>query len=98
MRIRFALHGIGFEWDSRKAASNLRKHAVSFEEACEVFFDPLVTLVDAATEDEDRDAAIGMTAGSRLLVVVHILREREVFRIISARPAIPAERRLYENP
>ncbi|MCP9440800.1 MAG: BrnT family toxin [Nitrospira sp.] len=64
----------------------------------QVFFDPFVTVVDAATDEEHRDAAIGMTAGSRLLVVVHALRENEVFRIISARPATPAERRRYENP
>lgn len=98
MRISFVTHGIRFEWDSRKAASNLRKHGVAFEQACEVFFDPFVAVVDASTEEEDRDAVIGMTAGSRLLVVVHVLREDEVFRIISARPATPAERRRYENP
>lgn len=98
MRISKTVHGIRFKWDSRKATSNLRKHGVTFEQACEVFFDPFVTVVDAGTEAEDRDAAIGMTAESRLLVVVHVLREEEVFRIISARPAMPAERRQYENP
>jgi uncharacterized DUF497 family protein len=98
MRMRVTLHGIQFEWNSRKAAANLRKHGVSFEQACEVFFDPFVTVVAAGTEEEDREAAIGMTAGSRLLVVVHVLRGDNVFRIISARPATPAERRRYEDP
>lgn len=98
MRIRFALQGIGFEWDSRKAAANFRKHGITFEEACEVFFDPFVTVRDAGTAEEDRDAAIGMTKNSRLLVVAHVLRDDDVFRIISARPATPAERRSYENP
>jgi len=42
MDVKYALHGINFEWDSKKAAANLRKHTISFEFACEVFFDPFV--------------------------------------------------------
>jgi uncharacterized DUF497 family protein len=37
---------IGFEWDPRKAASNLRRHGVSFEEAVDVFADPLARIFD----------------------------------------------------
>ena len=42
MRIEYSLYGIGFEWDPQKAAKNLHKHGVAFENACEVFFDPFV--------------------------------------------------------
>jgi hypothetical protein len=41
MKVRYTLHNVAFEWDSQKAATNLRKHKVSFELACEAFFDPL---------------------------------------------------------
>ena len=61
------LRGQTFVWDSEKAAINLRKHNVNFQEACEVFFDPFFLLVDATAEDEAREAAIGYTERSRLL-------------------------------
>jgi uncharacterized DUF497 family protein len=55
-------HEIEFEWDDRKARANLRKHKVSFEKACPVFFDPFIRVVDAGIVDgEPRDAVIGMT-------------------------------------
>ena len=97
MNVRCVLQGIAFEWDSRKAEANLAKHGVSFETACEAFFDPFVRVVDAGSEDEARDAILGMTLDDRLLFVVHIEQGEEAFRIISARPATAAERRLYEN-
>jgi hypothetical protein len=62
-----------------------------------VFFDPFVRVVDASGEDESRDALIGMTLEARLLFVVHIEQVEESFRIVSARPATSAERRLYED-
>lgn len=86
-----------FVWDRGKAESNLRKHGVSFETACEMFFDPFVRLLRSEMiGGEDREAAIGMTEGWRLLVVVYTFRE-EAIRVISARPATPAERSLYED-
>ena len=42
MDVKISLHGITFEWDSNKAATNVRKHNVSFEMACEAFFDPFL--------------------------------------------------------
>jgi hypothetical protein len=42
MKVKYSLHNIAFEWDSQKAAANLRKHGTTFELACEVFFDPFV--------------------------------------------------------
>ena len=71
------LRGQTFVWDSEKAAINLRKHNVNFQEACEVFFDPFFRLVDATAEDEAREGAIGYTERSRLLFVVHVVRQEE---------------------
>ena len=69
----------------------------SFEIAREAFFDPFVRVVEASFEEEARDALIGMTREGRLLFVVHIEHTDEIFRLISARPATVAERRLYED-
>ena len=86
-----------FEWDSAKAAKNLRKHKVSFEEASSVFYDALaVTGADPDHSDaEDRLITFGLSA-RRLLVVSHTERG-EAIRIISARPATAHERRIYEE-
>ena len=46
MRIDYQLHGIRFEWESEKATTNLRKHGIAFETACEVFFDPFLRMLD----------------------------------------------------
>jgi len=91
------LRGQTFEWDSEKAAINLRKHNVTFQEACGVFFDPFFCLVDATAEDEAREAAIGYTERSRLLFIVHVVRQEQTIRIISARPATTEERKIYEH-
>jgi len=97
MDVTYTLHEIGFEWDSRKAAANFRKHKVSFETVCEVFFDPFMRVVDTGVvEGEPREAVIAMTVSWRLLYVVYVERD-DVIRIISARPAEKAERELYEN-
>jgi uncharacterized DUF497 family protein len=97
MDVHFIYGGQRFCWDSEKARSNLVKHGVRFEQACEVFFDPFVRLLDATPEDEAREAALGLTEEWTLLFVVHLVREEETIRIISARPATREERRLYEN-
>lgn len=96
MDVSYTLHEIGFEWDDRKAAANFRKHKVSFETSCEVFFDPFLHVVDAGVESERQDAVIGMAVNWRLLYVVFVEHD-EVIRIISARPAEKSERELYEN-
>ncbi len=97
MDTRLELRGQTFEWDSEKAAINLRKHNVTFQEACEVFFDPFFCLVDSTAEDEAREGAIGYSERSRLLFVVHLVRQEETIRIISARPATTEERKIYEH-
>ncbi len=89
-----------FEWDPRKAAANLRKHGVSFPEAETVFSDEHGLLIDDPEHslDEDRFVLLGVSATSRLLVVVHCHRADDfIVRIISARKADLFERRQYEE-
>jgi uncharacterized protein len=97
MDVLFLYCGQHFVWNAEKTAANLAKHGISFETACQVFFDPLVCLRDASDEGEQRDAAIGLTEDWTLLFVVHVLREEDVIRIVSARPATAQERRTYED-
>lgn len=87
--------GSDFVWDSVKAASNLRKHGIRFEDAATVFLDPLFVLTDASRNDESRDAVIGFDAQGRLLFVVHIVFDGEFIRLVSAKPADPAEEALH---
>jgi len=65
-----------FEWDGGKAASNVRKHRVSFEEAASVFYDALAATFDAPdhSQDESRRVTVGYSAQGRLLVVCHLER------------------------
>ena len=87
-----------FEWDERKAAANLRKHEVSFDEAASVFFDPLSATGDDPDHslDERRFVTFRMSSSGRLLVVAHEERD-DAIRIITARRATRAERTLYEE-
>ena len=87
---------MNFEWDIRKAASNLRKHGISFDEAVTVFGDmQAVTFADTDHSDhEDRNRTYGFSCKSRLLVVVHTERPNKI-RIISARKAAPYEQTIY---
>jgi uncharacterized protein len=86
-----------FEWDADKAASNAKKHGVSFAEAMTVFGDPLeLTIPDPYhSQSEPRYLSIGLSAAGRLLVVAYTEREERT-RILSAREATPKERRQYE--
>jgi uncharacterized DUF497 family protein len=86
-----------FEWDSRKAAANVRKHGVTFEEAATAFLDDL-SVVYEDRDHPERLVLIGMSLSRRLLVVVHAERgEGDLIRLISARRATPHERRSYEE-
>ena len=88
-----------FTWDPRKAAANLRKHGISFEEAATAFGDPLsVTIPDPLhSQSEERFILIGRSERSRLVVVVHLEVTDTVIRLISARPATRRERQTYEE-
>jgi len=81
-----------FEWDDAKAAANLRKHGVRFDEAITVFLDPnALTVFDGRhSSDEDRYLTIGFSAAGRLVIVSHTDRGK-VVRIISARKPTKAE-------
>jgi uncharacterized DUF497 family protein len=87
-----------FEWDDQKAASNLLKHGVSFEEALSAFGDTMgLTFADTDhSKGEDRSRTYALSNKTRLLVVVHTER-RDVVRIISARKATRYEKSIYEN-
>jgi uncharacterized DUF497 family protein len=98
MTVSYSLHDINFQWDEEKAATNLLRHGITFEAACETFFDPFLKVEDASVdEDEQRDANLGMAVNWRLLYVVFVMREDDIVRIISARKATSDERRRYEN-
>ncbi len=98
MDIRYELNGTAFVWNAKKAAANVAKHdGITFEQAATVFFDPFFRLVDAARNDEARDAIVGFDVIERLLFVVHIEVADAVIRIISARRATNDERREHEH-
>lgn len=91
-----------FEWDDTKSRSNFDKHGVAFDEAKEVFNDPLhISKLDYRySYFEERWITLGCTAGQQLLVVANLFFSddgTEIVRIISARPANPKERSFYEN-
>ena len=87
-----------FDWDNRKAASNLTKHKVSFAEGASVFMDPLaVTYPDGKhSSGEMRFLTFGMSDRHRVLVISHIESTRGI-RIISARRVTREERKIYEE-
>jgi uncharacterized DUF497 family protein len=87
-----------FEWDPVKAAVNLRKHKVSFQDAQTVFSDERARLIDDPdhSEDEERFLLLGLSSSLRLLVVAHCYRSAgNVIRIISARKATADEEHDY---
>lgn len=86
-----------FEWDPKKAAANRRKYGVSFEEAATCFQDPHGAYFRNETPSyEDRLILIAYSQAQRLLFVVHAEVRRNAIRIVSARKASPAQRKLYE--
>ena len=89
---------ITFEWNSRKASENKRKHGVSFDEAKSAFLDENARLIPDPenSDDEDRFVLLGLSIQLRVLLVCHCYRaDDNVIRIISARKADKSERRQY---
>lgn len=88
---------LGFEWHRVKAATNLKKHKVSFDEATTVFGDEKHLEIPDLDHsyDEPRFFAIGKSKEGRLLTLVFTERGAKL-RLISARSSEPWERRLYE--
>ena len=87
-----------FDWDENKAARNLLKHGVSFDEAKTVFDDPLyVDFYDPEhSGDEDRYLIVGESNQRRLLIVSYTERGN-LIRLISAREVTRTEREVYEE-
>jgi len=91
-----------FEWDHKKEILNIAEHGISFEEAKEVFDDPLhLSILDHRySHFEERWITMGTTRGRRLLVVAHLCFDEageEIIRIISAREATVHEQGQYED-
>ena len=88
-----------FEWDEDKAAANLRKHGVTFDEASTVFADSLAVIFDDEEHslDEIREIVIGHSVLQRLLLVSFTERGDDLVRIISARKATRRERKDHEE-
>jgi uncharacterized protein len=87
---------VRFEWDTKKAAANLRKHGVSFDEAESAFDDPLGAYYPDSLHSE-RFILIGYSEQRRLLYVVHAEVNPDAIRIITARKATKHEKAHYED-
>ncbi|MBI4317422.1 MAG: BrnT family toxin [Chloroflexi bacterium] len=87
-----------FEWDLKKALSNLARHNLSFQEAMTVFGDPLsITVPDPDHSIEEyRFVVVGQSRRGRLLIVSYTERGDRI-RIISARVLTRKERKAYEK-
>lgn len=92
-----------FEWDTKKAKNNLKKHKTDFERASSIFLDPRsITIFDKEhSEEEERWITIGLDGSGVLLVVAHTFQKidgnRHKIRLISARKATKKETRQYEE-
>jgi uncharacterized protein len=88
-----------FEWDNRKARSNIRKHGVTFIDAASVFADPLARIFDDPdhSAEESREIIIGRSATRKLLLVCYSETLGDQVRIISARRATKREQQDYEE-
>ncbi|WP_372827279.1 BrnT family toxin [Polaromonas sp.] len=91
---------IEFEWDTSKAAANLKKHHVSFEDAKSVFYDEFAVQFfdEEHSSEEERFLMLGMSSVAKLLIVCHCEREQgAVIWIISARKASKRESAFYQG-
>jgi len=89
---------VRFDWDPAKARENEQKHGVTFEEAATCFEDPHGCYFrNEAPSYEDRLILVAFSSKRRLLFVVHAEVERDFIRIVSARKASRAQRRVYEG-
>lgn len=94
------MNGLRFGWTPAKAAANLRKHGVSFDEARTVFEDDEALLIPDPEHSvgEERFVLLGLSSALRVLVVIHCeVEDGEVIRIISARKADRGERAQYAS-
>lgn len=89
-----SLAPVGFEWDEGKNRANLIKHGISFDDASQIFYGPVV-IKRSDRNDEERSLAIGKI-DDRILTVIFTRRDRAI-RIISARRPRPDEKRAYRE-
>jgi uncharacterized protein len=97
---RYENHGFAFTWNAAKAETNLRKHGVSFEEACTAVLNDVQVMEDASEEGEQRWAVIAYALAERFALPLYVViteQGGEAWRIISARTVTPEERRRYEE-
>lgn len=85
-----------FEWDDNKNAINRQKHGISFEEAVTIFDGPILTQRDERHHSEVRALSFGRLGGVVVVCVVHTRRGAKT-RLISARKASKAERKLFDE-
>ena len=87
-----------FEWDPKKAAVNIRKHDITFQEAATVFGDPLAVTFEDPDHSaiETRQITFGLSLKKRFLIVSHTERGGRT-RIINARLMDRNERKIYEE-
>jgi len=83
------------EWDSNKAAKNLRKHGIDFADAVIALEDENALTIDDLGHNEQRFLTLGLGPNLNVLLVVHAERDEETIRIISARKADRSETRQY---
>jgi uncharacterized DUF497 family protein len=86
---------VDIEWDPVKAASNLKKHGISFEEASTVLLDPNALAQPDTSRTEERWLLMGMSSEARLVTLVYTLRGEDRIRLISARKATRKEAKHY---
>jgi uncharacterized protein len=88
-----------FEWDKKKSAANLKKHAITFDEASTVFGDPMARIFDDEDHsvEEAREIIVGHSVLGHLLLVCFTEREAGAIRIFSARQTTRNERQDYEE-
>jgi len=88
---------MSYQWDPKKAVSNLKNHGIDFADAVGVFEDDwAMTIEEQDVEGEQRFVSIGMDFLGRVLTVVYTYRNSDI-RLISARRAIKSERNIYER-
>ena len=87
---------VEYEWDDRKARSNLEKHGIDFADVVSVLEDELARTIPDEEATERRFVTIGEDSLRRILVVVFTERASRI-RIISARKATRLERQQYEG-
>jgi uncharacterized DUF497 family protein len=88
------LSAAGFEWDEVKSDANLVKHGITFDDASQIFYGPIVAK-SSSRNNEERWIAIGKVQDQILTVI--FTRRNDLIRIISARRPRPDEKRTYHN-